>query len=64
MAAGYAITLMDVNVLIACLTIGVTTATFSWLGVKIGAKSGTLLESKAELLGGIVLILIGFKVLL
>jgi len=64
MAAGYAITLMDVNVLIACLTIGVTTAAFSWLGVKIGAKSGTLLESKAELLGGIVLILIGFKVLL
>ncbi|MGK0476070.1 MAG: putative Mn2+ efflux pump MntP, partial [Oleispira sp.] len=36
----------------------------SWIGVFIGAKSGTWLESKAELLGGIVLILIGFKVLL
>ncbi|MDO6695666.1 manganese efflux pump MntP family protein [Aliiglaciecola sp. 3_MG-2023] len=64
MAAGYAITLMDVSVFSACLVIGLTTFGFSWLGVKIGGKSGTMLESKAELLGGIVLILIGFKLLL
>ncbi|WP_299073718.1 manganese efflux pump MntP family protein [uncultured Paraglaciecola sp.] len=63
MAAGYVITLMDVNVLTACLTIGFTTFALSWLGIYIGSKSGTLLESKAELLGGIVLILIAFKVL-
>jgi putative Mn2+ efflux pump MntP len=30
----------------------------------VGIKSGTWLESKAEFFGGIVLILIGFKVLL
>jgi putative Mn2+ efflux pump MntP len=64
MAAGFTLTLIDVNPFVACLVIGITTFIFSWLGVYVGAKSGTFLESKAELFGGIVLILIGFKVLL
>lgn len=64
MAAGYAIILMDVGILLACLVIGCTTFAFSWLGIKIGNSSGTWLESKAELFGGIVLIVIAFKVLL
>jgi putative Mn2+ efflux pump MntP len=64
MAAGFTLTLMQVNPFIACAVIGVITFFFSWLGVLIGAKSGTWLESKAELLGGVVLILIGFKMLL
>ena len=64
MAAGFTLTLIEVNPFVACAAIGVTTFLFSWLGVFVGAKSGTYLESKAELLGGIILILIGFKVLL
>lgn len=64
MAAGFTLTLINVNPLIACAIIGVTTFFFSWFGVFVGAKSGTWLESKAELLGGTILILIGFKILL
>jgi putative Mn2+ efflux pump MntP len=64
MAAGFALTLLDVGPFIACLIIGVTTYCFSWTGVFIGIKSGTWLESKAELFGGVVLILIGLKILL
>ncbi len=64
MAAGFTLTLIEINPLLACAIIGAATLFFSWIGVFIGAKSGTWLESKAELLGGIVLILIGFKVLL
>lgn len=64
MAAGFALTLLDVNPFAACLIIGVTTFGFSWTGVLIGRRSGTWLESRAELLGGAVLILIGFKILL
>lgn len=64
MAAGFALTLMSVAPLLACLIIGVTTFLFSVLGVYVGTQSGTWLESKAELLGGIVLVLIGFKILL
>lgn len=63
MAAGFSLTLLDVNPLIACITIGVTTLLFSWVGVYIGAKSGTWLESKAELFGGVILILIAIKML-
>jgi putative Mn2+ efflux pump MntP len=64
MAAGFTLTLMAVNPFLACAIIGVTTLLFSGLGVYIGAKSGTWLESKAELFGGVVLILIGLKILL
>lgn len=63
MAAGFSLTVLDVNPLIACFIIGSVTFFFSWLGVLIGSKSGTWLESKAELLGGITLILIGVKIL-
>ena len=64
MAAGFTLTILDVNPFVACLIIGWITFVFSWLGVFIGSKSGTWLESKAELLGGIILIIMGFKILL
>jgi putative Mn2+ efflux pump MntP len=63
MAAGFSLTLLDINAWLACLIIGVTTFAFSWVGVQIGKKSGTWLESKAEIFGGVVLILIGIKML-
>jgi len=64
MAAGFSLTLLAVNVWLACLIIAVTTFIFSWLGVFVGYRSGTWLESRAELFGGVVLILIGLKILL
>jgi putative Mn2+ efflux pump MntP len=64
MAAGFTLTLLDVNPFVACFIIGITTFFFSWLGVLIGSKSGTWLESKAEFLGGVTLILISIKILL
>jgi putative Mn2+ efflux pump MntP len=64
MAAGFSLTLLAVNPIVACFIIGIATFCFSWIGVYVGNKSGTWLESKAEFLGGVVLILIGFKLLL
>ncbi|MCY7296647.1 manganese efflux pump MntP [Alteromonas sp. a30] len=64
LAAGFSLTLLEVDAFFACFIIGAVTALFSAVGVKIGAKSGTWLESRAELFGGIVLILIGFKMLI
>jgi putative Mn2+ efflux pump MntP len=64
MAAGFVLTLLDINLFLACFIIGITTFLFSYIGVFIGIKSGTWLESKAEFLGGVVLILIGLKILL
>ena len=64
MAAGFTLTLLEVNPFVSCALIGVTTFVFSWVGVLVGASSGVWLESKAELLGGVILIAIGFKILL
>jgi len=64
MAAGFALNLLNVNVLFSCLVIGVITYLLSYVGVLVGEKSGTKLENKAELFGGVVLILIGLKILL
>ena len=64
MAAGFSLTILNVNPFIACFIIVMITFFFSGLGVYIGSKSGTYLESKAELFGGLVLILIGVKILL
>lgn len=64
MAAGFSLTLLPANPFLACFIIGLTTFVFSWAGVLIGRSSGTWLESRAEMLGGIVLILIGLRVLL
>ena len=45
MAAGFSLTLLEINAYLACLIIGVTTFAFSWVGVLIGRHSGTWLES-------------------
>jgi putative Mn2+ efflux pump MntP len=64
MAAGFSLTLFDISVFIAGFVIAAVVFLFSWIGVFIGTKSGTYLAGKAEIFGGIVLILVGFKILL
>ncbi|MGP4970678.1 manganese efflux pump MntP [Psychrobacter aquimaris] len=63
MAAGFTLNLLALNAWLACLIIAVVTAVFGWLGVYLGRRSGTWLEEKAEVLGGVVLIAIGIKVM-
>ena len=52
------------KMLIAVLIIAFTTFILSAIGVKIGNIFGTKFKSKAELAGGVILILIGLKILL
>ena len=56
--------LPEVNILAAVLFIGVTTFILSALGLKAGNIFGLKYKSKAEIAGGIILILIGCKILL
>ena len=51
------------NVLIGCSIIGIITFVIACVGVKIGSTFGTKFKSKAELAGGIILILIGMKII-
>lgn len=56
--------LPDVNIVVAVLFIGATTFILSAIGLKVGNVFGTKYKSKAELAGGVILILIGTKILL
>jgi len=64
MAAGFTLGLIDFNPFASMIIIGVITFVFSTFGVFIGTKGGSFLEDKAEKIGGVILILIGFKILI
>lgn len=64
LAVGVTLALLNVNILATVLSIGLCTFIISTIGVKIGNVFGMKFKSKAELLGGVVLILIGLKILL
>lgn len=64
LAVGISFAFLKVNIIFACVTIGVTTFVISFAGVKIGNIAKAKHKSKAELAGGIVLILMGIKMLL
>ncbi len=64
LAVGISFALLSVQIFSAASVIGVTTMALSMLGVKIGSVFGARFKSKAELIGGIVLVLIGLKILL
>ena len=54
----------DVNILQAVVLIGICTCGLSMAGVKIGSIFGSRFEKKAQLAGGVILILLGIKILL
>ena len=64
LAVGITFAFLKVRIVAAVSFIGVTTFIISSTGVKIGNVFGTRYKSKAELAGGIILILLGFKILL
>ena len=64
LAVGVTFAFLNVNLILAISIIGVLTFIISLLGVKIGNVFGDKFEKKAELAGGIILILIGLKILL
>lgn len=53
-----------VNTFAGCVLIAVTTFAISMSGVKVGSIFGTKYKNKAEFAGGVVLILIGLKIIL
>lgn len=64
LAVGVSFAFLQVNIISAAVFIGITTFILSAFGIKLGNVFGSRYKSKAELAGGIILILIGLKVLL
>lgn len=64
LAVGVTFAFLQVSILPAVSFIGVTTFVFSAAGIRIGNLFGAKYKSRAELVGGLVLILMGVKILL
>lgn len=64
LAVGVTFAFLKVEIISAVSFIGVVTFVCSAAGIKIGSLFGVRYKSKAELCGGIILILIGTKILL
>lgn len=63
LAVGVSFAFLKVNIVPAVTFIGVITFVCSAVGIKIGSLFGTKYKGKAEFFGGIILILIGLKIL-
>lgn len=64
LAVGVSFAFMEVNIYPSIAVIGIITLVLSAIGVKVGNLFGARNKSVSELIGGIVLILIGLKILL
>jgi putative Mn2+ efflux pump MntP len=62
--AGLTLPLLGVPPLMAALFIGLTTFALSLAGVEAGRRFGDKLGSKLDIIGGLVLVGLGFKTLL
>ncbi|PZP39034.1 MAG: hypothetical protein DI585_05475 [Pseudomonas fluorescens] len=54
----------NINILQVCLAVALGTLAAVYLGLHFGKRTGKMLGQRAEIIGGAVLILLGFKVLL
>jgi putative Mn2+ efflux pump MntP len=63
-ATGFTLALMSLSPYLSCLIIGLTTLLFSLFGFFLGGKSHQKFTFKAEFFGGIILIIVAFKILL
>ena len=64
LATGVSFAMTDSNIWIAISFIGATTFLFSLGGIKVGSVFGNRYQKKAEIIGGVILILMGTKILL
>ncbi|MBQ8781259.1 MAG: manganese efflux pump [Oscillospiraceae bacterium] len=64
LAVGITFAFLSVNIWSSISVIGITTLILAFIGVILGNKFGTKYKSKAEIAGGVILILIGTKILL
>lgn len=64
LAIGLSLALLGVSIWLPAIVIGVVTGIISWAGVRIGVQLGKQFGKGAEILGGIVLIFLGIRILL
>ncbi len=63
LAAGIALAVLNTGIAVPVLVIGLVTALLSFIGVVIGSRFGKQYQTKAQIIGGVVLCVIGLKIL-
>ena len=63
LAIGITFACLKIHIVMPVITIGLITFIISIIGVKIGNRFGDKYEKKAEIMGGVILILLGIKIL-
>jgi manganese efflux pump family protein len=63
-AAGITLPLLSAPIWVSCVVIGAVTALFSGIGVAVGGQLGLKFGTRAEIIGGVVLIGIGLRILI
>ncbi|MCM2285216.1 MAG: manganese efflux pump MntP family protein [Desulfobacula sp.] len=63
LAIGLSLAMLEVHILYPSIMIGLITAAMSLLAIKIGTRLGTVFGKRMEIFGGLVLILIGSRIL-
>ena len=64
LAVGLTFALLKTNIIAACLIIGIIAFVITFIGFRMGGRLGMVVGRRAEALGGLILIGIGFKILL
>ncbi len=64
LAVGITLSLLRTPILVAVTIIGLVTFGLSYAGVFIGKRFGHFFESKVEIVGGLILIAMGIKILI
>jgi len=64
LAVGISLAFLRFSIFFSVIIIGVVTFILSFFGLYLGSHGGKLLGRKIEIIGGVILILIGIKILL
>lgn len=64
LAVGISLSFLKISIIRPALIIGIVTFAFSFTGVYIGKRIGHLFEKKIEIIGGLILIGIGIRILI
>lgn len=64
LAVGISFAMLTVNIASSSLTIGIVSTVLSLIGLRVGYRLGTMFGKRMEILGGIILLFIGVRILI
>lgn len=64
LAVGFGLGMLDVDLILLCVILGIVIFIIALIGLMLGRKLGVMIGQRAELVGGLVLIFMGLNVLL